>query len=322
MLRGFGFANYLESNGGLAVAHMIEPDKLPVEEVRLAFGADGSLDMVVGTQSTGQDHAAPLVRHAAAVFGLAPQRISVRQGDTAALDRGGGTGGSKSLLTSSRALEQAVIDVIERGRTALAAHWDAPARAIGFAAGVFRQGGTNRAMSVAEIAATFPGVLDGPSQGVLAHGSCANGCHACEVEIDPDTGQTQVLAYTAVDDFGVVQNPAAVRGQVQGGVAQGIGQALMEHVARDRDSGQLLSGSLLDYALPRAPDVPEACWRDNGLPSRTNVLGAKACGEAGASAAPPAVMNAIADALSAFPAARTLQMPARAADVWQVIRDQ
>jgi carbon-monoxide dehydrogenase large subunit len=174
-------------------------------------------------------------------------------------------------------------------------------------------------MSVAELAATFPGVLDGESRGVLVHGSCANGCHACEVEIDPETGQVEIVAYTAVDDFGAVENPAAVRGQIQGGVAQGVGAALMECVVRDPAAGQVLCGSLMDYALPRASDAPEVRWTDNGLPSRTNLFGAKACAEAGASAAPPAVMNAVADALAAFPAARNLQMPARSADIWRVI---
>ena len=318
-LRGFGFANYLESNGGLAVAHMIEPDKLPLEGAQLTFGPDGSLDMIIGTQSTGQDHAFPLIRHAAATFGLLPEKIVVRQGDTAALSRGGGTGGSKSLLTSSRALEQAILDVVERGRATLAQHWNAPAQAIGFAAGIFRLDDTNQTMAIAEVSARFPGALDGESQGILAHGSCANGCHACELEIDPDTGQIEIFAYTAVDDFGAVQNLAAVLGQVQGGVGQGIGQALMECVTCDHDSGQILSGSLMDYALPHAADVPDVHWIDNGLISRTNVLGAKACGEAGASAAPPAVMNAIADALSAFPAAAKLQMPARAADIWHIV---
>lgn len=318
-LRGFGFANYLESNGGVAVARMIEPDQRPVEAARLVFGADGRLDMTIGTQSTGQDHATPLARHAAASFGLAPDAVAVRQGDAAALSRGGGTGGSKSLLTASRALEQAILDVAARGRALLAGHWGVPEPQIAFADGVFRLGDTNRTMTVAEIATTFPGSLDGESHGVLARGSFANGCHGCEVEIDPATGEMRILAYVAVDDFGTVVDADAVRGQVLGGIAQGLGQALMEHAAYDPLSGQLLAGSLMDYALPRALDMPAITWIDNGLPSRTNIFGAKGCGEAGASAAPPAVMNAIADALRHFPAARDLQMPARAADIWRLL---
>ncbi|GJD49703.1 Carbon monoxide dehydrogenase large chain [Methylobacterium crusticola] len=318
-LRGFGFANYLESNGGLAVARMIEPDRLPVEGAALTFGPHGELDIVVGTQSTGQDHALPLILHAARSFGLAPEKVVVRQGDTGLLGRGGGTGGSKSLLTSSVALEQAVADVAAKGCALLTREWKAASGEIQFERGLFVLRGSNRVMSVAEVASAFPRSLDGESRGILKHGSCANGCHACEVEIDPDTGEIEVVRYTAVDDFGEVLNEAAVRGQVQGGVAQGLGQALSEHAVYDAVTGQLLTGSLLDYAVPRAAAVPDILWINNGLSSRTNVFGAKACGEAGASAAPPAVMNAVADALSAYAAARSLQMPARAADVWRVI---
>ncbi len=318
-LRGFGFANYLEANGGLAVAHVIEADKLPIESLRLSFAADGSLDMVVGTQSTGQDHARPLIQHAAKAFGLPPDAITLRQGDTDLLSRGGGTGGSKSLLTASVALEQAIADVISRGKARLAQAWTAAAADIVFDRGVFALRGSNRATSLQEIAAAYPGALDGESHGLLTHGSCANGCHACEVEIDPETGIIEVVRYTAVDDFGAVVNEAAVRGQVQGGVAQGLGQALSECAIYDPTTGNLITGALTDYALPRARDVPEVHWIDNGLRSRTNLFGAKACGEAGASAAPPAVMNAIADALSAYPAAQSLQMPARPEDVWRVI---
>lgn len=319
MLRGFGFANYLEANGGLAVARMIEADKAPVECARLAFGTDGSLDITVGTQSTGQDHALPLIRHAAAAFGLSADRIILRQGDSAVLARGGGTGGSKSLLTSSRALEQAILDVAQRGRENLARHWGVGLDDIGFDAGVFRLRHSNRAMSVGEIIALFPGALDGESRGILERGSFANGCHACELEIDRETGVVHIIAYTAVDDFGTVLNPASVIGQVQGGLAQGLGQALAEHVVYDPSNGSPLSGSLMDYALPRATDTPDVRWIDNGLASRSNVFGAKACGEASASAAPPAVMNAIANALAAFPGAHALQMPARPADIVRVI---
>jgi carbon-monoxide dehydrogenase large subunit len=318
-LRGFGFANYLEANGGLAVARMIEPDKQSVEAVRLVFGPHGVLDMMVGTQSNGQDHALPLVRHASVTLGLAPDKITVHQGDTAALGRGGGTGGSKSLLTSSRALEQAILDVIARGRSVLAPEWRTRPDDISFKAGIFSIADSNRTISVAEIADAFPGALDGESHGVLSYGSHANGCHACEVEIDPETGTVCVVAYTAVDDFGAVLNEDSVRGQVLGGVAQGLGQALLEEIIYDAESGQILTGSLMDYALPCATNIPNVRWIDNGLRSRTNVFGAKGCGEAGASAAPPAVMNAIADALRAFPAADSLQMPARPADIWRIL---
>jgi carbon-monoxide dehydrogenase large subunit len=319
LLRGFGFANYLESNGGLAVARMIEPDGLPVEGVDLRFGTDGSLRVTLGTQSTGQDHATPMSLYAARCFGLVAESVTVYQGDTDRLTRGGGTGGSKSLLTSSVAIDQAVNDVIARGRRFLTERWGAREADILFDAGIFSRNGSNETLGIVGFAQAFPGVLDGESHGVLHHGSCANGCHACEVEIDPETGECWIVRYTAVDDFGNVINEPIVRGQVQGGVAQGIGQALMEQAVYDRRSGQLLAGTLLDYALPRAIEVPEVTWFDNGLAARTNIFGAKGCGEAGTSAAPPALMNAIADALSGYPGVWDLQMPARATDIRRII---
>jgi carbon-monoxide dehydrogenase large subunit len=317
--RGFGFANYLESNGGLAVAKMIEPGHLPVESAALRFGRDGTLRITVGTQSTGQDHATPMALYAARTLGLEITDVTVCEGDSDSLARGGGTGGSKSLLTSSVAIGQAVHDVIGRGRALLAKQWGRTIAEILFENGLFACKISNRTMRVAEIAKEYPGVLDGQSEGILHQGSCANGCHACEVEIDPETGETHIVLYTAVDDFGQLVNPDAVRGQVQGGVAQGIGQALLERTVYDPVSGQLLSGSLLDYALPHACDVPVVAWTDNGLISRTNIFGAKACGEAGTAAAPPAIMNAIADALADCPGIEDLQMPACAADIWRLI---
>lgn len=319
LLRGFGFANYLESNGGLAVAKMIEPDHLPVEGAALRFGTDSSLRITLGTQSTGQDHATPMMLYAARCFGLAAASITVCQGDSDSLTRGGGTGGSKSLLTSSVAIEQAVTDVVARGRRFLAERWGVQESDVLFSAGTFACKGSNETVNVAGFAKTFPGVLDGESHSILHHGSCANGCHTCEVEIDAETGECWIVRYTAVDDFGNVVNEPAVRGQVQGGVGQGIGQALMEQAVYDRQSGQALAGSLMAYALPRAIDVPGITWIDNGLASHSNIFGAKGCGEAGTSAAPPAVMNAIADALSNYPRVWELQMPALAGDIRRII---
>ena len=185
--------------------------------------------------------------------------------------------------------------------------------------GIFSMEGSNRVASVAELAAEFPGELDVQSQGTLRHGSYGNGCHACEVEIDPETGGMRILRYVAVDDFGTVVNAASVRGQVQGGVAQGLGQALMECAPDPAALARTDATSPSGYALPRAADVAGVEWTDNGLASRTNLFGAKACGESGVSAAPPAVMNAIADALKDYPAVWELQVPARPADIWRVI---
>jgi len=321
LLRGFGFANYLEDNGGTAIAKKISPSGYPLESAALKFGVDGSLDIVIGTQSSGQDHARPMVLYAAKVLGLDPGAAVVREGDSHALAVGGGTGGSKSLLTSSVAIEKAVSDVIAKAHALLAKEWGVDVSALRFANGVFSLVGSNRTMSIAQITARFPGALDCESLGELNYGSNANGCHACEVEIDPQTGQVNVLRYTAVDDFGQVVNEAAVRGQVRGGIAQGIGQTLMECAPSLQDLEKPVVTSSFNYALPRAMDVPSVAWTDNGLKSATNVFGAKACAESGASAAPPTVMNAIADALRDYGEVWNLQMPARPTDVWRIIHN-
>jgi aerobic carbon-monoxide dehydrogenase large subunit len=318
-IRGFGFANYLEDNGGTAVAKKISPGGFPLESAGLKFGVDGSLDIVIGTQSTGQDHASPMVLYAAKHLGLEIEKITVREGDSDALAVGGGTGGSKSLLTSSVAIEAALRDVVAKGRALLAREWAVDAADIAFHQGVFSLARSNRTMSIPDIAAQFSGALDGQSLGKLHHGSNANGCHACEIEIDPETGDTQVVRYTAVDDFGAVVNEGAVLGQVHGGVANGIGQALFESTPSWEELEHPTATSSFHYPIPSATNVPGIAWTDNGLQSATNAFGAKACGESGASAAPPTVMNAIVDALKDYPEAWKIQMPARPVDIWNII---
>ncbi|MBV9538386.1 MAG: xanthine dehydrogenase family protein molybdopterin-binding subunit, partial [Acidisphaera sp.] len=188
--------------------------------------------------------------------------------------------------------------------------------------GTYSVPGSKLSASFATLAARNPGALDTVAEAGLNKGSSANGCHACEVEIDPSTGAIEIVNYTAVDDFGSVINGAIVRGQVQGGVAQGIGQALLEQAPMPDDLLRPATTSCFGYALPRAADVPDVGWTDNGLPSRTNIFGAKACGESGASAAPPAVMNAIVDALRAHARAWDLQMPARPQAIWSVLQPE
>jgi carbon-monoxide dehydrogenase large subunit len=312
-LRGFGFACFLETNGGLQVSEAIKAGSHPIESAALTFDPDGSLDIVVGTQSTGQDHARPLQVLAQRRLGVDPERVTVREGDSTALVFGSGTGGSKSTLTSLAAVDLAITEAVERARGALADKWGV--EDVAFTDGVFQADG-GYASSVAEVAADLPGVLDGQATAELPAGSSANGCHACEVEIDPTDGVVRVLRYTAVDDFGRVIDADTVRGQVQGGVAQGIGAALIESAPSIEE---LVAGTAT-YRLPTAVDVPTVNWIDNGMPLPSNVLGAKGCGESGASAAPPTVMNAIADALRDYPAARDLQMPARPEAILAVLR--
>jgi carbon-monoxide dehydrogenase large subunit len=320
-IRGFGFAHYLEANGGLQVSDAIRAGSCPVESAALKFGTDGSLDIVIGTQSSGQDHATPMRLYSGQELGLEASRIVVREGDSDALTMGSGTGGSKSTLTSSVALHQAIHDVVSKGRALLAREWKIAQDDIRFNLGTFSATGSNEVTTIAELAKRLPGTLDTQSHAELRHGSNANGCHACEVEIDPDTGRIEVARYTAVDDFGTVIDAGAVIGQVHGGVAQGVGQVLMEAAPLPDILSRTFVISPSDYALPRGADVPPVTWIDNGLPFRDNVLGAKACGESGVAAAPPTVMNAIADALARWPQARDLQMPVRPADVWRAVRE-
>ena len=319
-IRGFGFANYLEANGGLQVSQAVEPGSVPHECVALTFGTDASATVTIGTQSGGQDHADPMVRHVSRELGLKPSFISVREGDTAALPIGSGTGGSKSTLVNSVAIKQAVAVVVAKGRALLATQWSVDREVIQFERGVYSVVNSNLTASFAELVARFPGALNTEAQAGLHQGSSANGCHACEVEIDPATGEVEIARYTAVDDFGQVIDQANVHGQVQGGVAQGIGQALLERAPMPDELLHPTVTSCFNHALPRATDVPDVNWTDNGLPSRTNVFGAKACGESGASAAPPAVMNAIVNALGAYTRAWDLQMPAQPADIWSILQ--
>ena len=319
-IRGFGFANYLEANGGLQVAAAIKPGSVVNECAALTFGADASATVTIGTQSAGQNHARPMVMYVSRQLGLNPASISVCEGDSAALPVGSGTGGSKSTLVNPVAIKQAVADAVAKGRTLVAGQRRVDRGAIRFERGVYSVPNSNLAASFAELAARFPGALDTDAEAGLNQGSSANGCHACEVEIDPATGEVEIVRYTAVDDFGQVIDQATVRGQVQGGVAQGIGQALLELAPMPDELLHPTTTSCFNYALPRATDVPDVNWTDNGLPSRTNVFGAKACGESGASAAPPTVINAIVNALGAYPRAWDLQMPAQPADIWSVLQ--
>jgi carbon-monoxide dehydrogenase large subunit len=187
-------------------------------------------------------------------------------------------------------------DVRAAAMTLMAEAHGVSSRDVNFGNGVLRLKDSDVAQPVTDLATLFPGRLDIQSTANISDGSFANGCHACEVELDRETGDTSVVAYTAVDDFGRVLHAGKVQGQIHGGVAQGIGQALFEACSYDCSSGQLISGSLLDYAVVHAGEMPPITWQDNGLPCTTNPLGVKACGEAGASAEPPAVMNAILDA--------------------------
>jgi carbon-monoxide dehydrogenase large subunit len=315
---GLGFAAYIEQSG-------FPPD----EFAELRFDPAGTLTILMGTQSSGQGHQTAYAQLAAERLGLPFDRIRVVQGDTAAIAFGRGTGGSRSLPVGGAALDHAARKLIDKGRRIAAHLLEAAEADVEFKDGAFAISGTDRRLGIAEVAraafnpAQLPAGLE-PGFAESGHftppaPTFPNGVHVCEVAVDPETGAVEILRYLVVDDFGVVINPLLLRGQVQGGVAQGIGQAMLEGVVYDPETGQLLTGSLTDYALPRAADLPPIAFATNIVPCRTNPLGVKGAGEAGAIGAPPAFVNAVIDALSPFGIAH-LDMPLTAERVWRAIR--
>jgi aerobic carbon-monoxide dehydrogenase large subunit len=316
-LRGFGLAYYIERAAGGAE-----------EAATIVLDANGGADVMLGTMTAGQGHATAYTQIVANRLGLEPAHIRIHQGDTDVVARGVGTFGSRSLPVGGSALHRAVDRLIEIMRPLAADLLEANAADIEFNSAEFRIVGTDRRMSVAELAKSFhmqkavlPGSLgvDLSAQGTFqpVEPTFPNGCHACEVEIDPETGAVALRRYCAVDDFGNEINPLLVDGQVHGGIAQGVGQALLEHMVYDL-SGQLLTGSLMDYALPRADDLPHLNLVRNADPCRNNPLGLKGCAEAGAVCAPPAVIHAILDALAPL-GVKDIDMPATPSRIWSAI---
>ncbi len=314
--RGIGMAYYLEATGGA-----------PTERAEIRFADDGFVDVYVGTQSTGQGHETAYVMLTADRLGIDGEKIRIRQGDTDTIPVGGGTGGARSLYSEGTAILATAATVIERGRKAASEALEAAMHDIVFEAGRFSIVGTDRGMDILALAATQREkaaagadvtTLDAAEIADINAHTFPNGAHMAEVEVDPDTGTIAILRYIVCDDVGRAINPLIVRGQVHGGVAQGVGQAMLERTAYDPDSGQLLSGSLMDYALPRADNLPDIEVELLEIPCGTNPLGVKGAGEAGAVGSPPAVMNAIVDALSGDGVTH-LDMPATPERVWQAI---
>ncbi len=316
-LRGRGIGQYLE---------VTAPPHNEMGGIR--FEADGTVTIITGTLDYGQGHASPFAQVLSSRLGIPFHRIRLLQGDSDELIAGGGTGGSKSIMASGGAIIEASEKVIDNGRQLAAHALEAAPADIEFSAGRFSIVGTDRAIGIMDLADQLrTGALHLPADGPqtldasLIHkgtpSAYPNGCHVCEVEVDPDTGVTEVVRYAMVNDFGVVINPMLVEGQAHGGIVQGIGQALMEGTHYDAD-GQLMTGSYMDYALPRATDAPMFAYGSHPVPAKTNLLGAKGCGEAGCAGALPSVMNALVDALSEY-GIRHIDMPATPLRVWEAI---
>jgi len=316
---------------GLGIGSFLEVTAPPSKEMGgIRFEPDGTVSIITGTLDYGQGHAAPFAQVLTEKLGVPFDRVRLIQGDSDELLVGGGTGGSKSIMHSGTAIVEAAAKVIDQGKLIASHVLEASVADIEFSQERFVIAGTDRAIGIMELAEKLRGginlpegvpqtldvkhVSDGPKDATFP-----NGCHVCEVELDPDTGVIAVVKYTSVNDFGTVINPLIVEGQLHGGVVQGIGQALMEMTAYDSE-GQLLTGSYMDYALPRALDAPEFTVIDHGVPAKTNVLGVKGCGEAGCAGSLTSVMNAVADALSEY-GIRHLDMPATPYRVWSAIRE-
>tara|TARA_E500000331_G_scaffold158486_1_gene153676 strand:- start:119 stop:1021 length:903 start_codon:yes stop_codon:yes gene_type:complete len=296
----------------------------------MRFDPSGTLTILVGTTPHGQGHETIYKQVVCGKLGLDPDRIRVIEGDTDKIAYGTGTGGSRSAAIGSGAVVQATDKVIAK-TIKIAAHLlEASVEDIRFEDGEFVITGTDRSMSFtdASIAAfNMENLPDGMEPGLselatytLDAGNFPNGCHVCEVEIDPETGVVEFMQYKIFDDCGVELNPLLVKGQVHGGIAQGAGQALMENMVYDSETGQLLSGSFMDYAMPRADNFCDFDVGGHPVPTKSNILGVKGVGEAGTVGGLAAVMNAVNDALAGL-GVEHLEMPATPERVWAAIRD-
>jgi carbon-monoxide dehydrogenase large subunit len=310
-LRGIGIATYIEACGNNGP-----------ETATLNLDPDGGVTLLIGSQSTGQGHATSYAQLIAERLDLPPDRIRVIQGDTDRIKSGAGTGGSSSIPVGGVSVDRATKKLAEQIKEIAADALEASASDLEIVDGTVRVAGTDRTVSFAELAGHPGGTLDklrAAEEFSVEPPTYPNGTHIAEVEIDPDTGETSIVRYVVVDDFGATLNPLLLAGQVHGGAVQGIGQALMEDTVYDSATGQLLSASFMDYAMPRAEHAPDFVFETRNVPCRTNPLGVKGAGEAGAIGSCPAVMNAIVDALWRNYRIRHVDMPATPRRIWEAI---
>ncbi len=317
LIRGQGIANFLECVGGSW--H---------EGSHIRFTEEGRVLLVVATQSHGQGHETSFPQVVADRLGVPYEAIELRQGDSADLPAAGfATVGSRSMIMAGSALANTCGIIVEKGRKAAAQHLEADEGDIEFSRGTFRVAGTDRAIGLLDLAQRVALSADGlPFASLDSEGDYIapdmhfpNGCHVCEIEVDPETGMIAVDRYVAVDDVGTIINPPIVHGQVHGGVCQGLGQVFMEHCQYD-NTGQFLTGSFMDYAMPRADSIPSITTEFHPVPSPKNPLGVKGSGECGVTGSLPALMNAVADALARAGASPEIDMPVTPEKIWQALR--
>ena len=314
---------------GIAIGSYLEITAPPAPELgKIVFEADGHVTLVTGTLDYGQGHATPFAQVLADQLGVPFEAIKLQQNDSDIVHTGNGTGGSRSIMASGTAIVEASKLVIEKGKQAAAHMLEASESDIEFSGGQFTIAGTDRSIGIMDLASklrdsktseSVPASLDVDHTAKGVPSAFPNGCHIAEVEIDPDTGVVHIVGYTGVNDFGTVVNPMIVAGQIHGGVAQGIGQALMELVTYD-ENGQPITGSFMDYALPRAEDIPTMKLGDHPSPATSNPLGTKGCGEAGCAGSLGSVVNAVLNALS-DEGVTSLDMPLTSEKIWRAIQD-
>ncbi|MCA1365471.1 MULTISPECIES: xanthine dehydrogenase family protein molybdopterin-binding subunit [unclassified Bradyrhizobium] len=313
LIRGIGLASYVEICGVMGE-----------ETANVRLDANGDVTVLIGTQSSGQGHQTAYAQIVAEQFGVAPERVHVRQGDTDEIATGLGTGGSASIPSGGVSVERATRELGSRLKEIAAQALEASAGDLEISEGVVRIAGTDRSISFADLAkrpGVDPSKLNGSATFASADGTYPNGTHVAEVEIDPATGIIKIVNYVIVDDFGKTLNPLLLAGQVHGGAMQGIGQALMEQVVYGPTDGQLITATFMDYALPRAADGPAFVFETHNVPCKTNPMGVKGAGEAGAIGSCPAVVNAIVDALWREYKIDHIDMPATPERVWVAISE-
>jgi carbon-monoxide dehydrogenase large subunit len=313
-LRGRGISAYIEATGA---------GNAPFDEVALRFDADGRLVLHAASHSQGQGHETSYAQIVSGVLGIQLESIRLRNGDPAVRVTGNPAGGSRSILAVGSVMQLAANEVVKKGLDLAAEALEAAPADIEFSAGAYRIKGTDRSVSLTALARRHAGggphPLDVRTQLKLG-ATFPNGCHVAEIEIEPETGAVEIARYTAVDDIGNVINHQIVEGQMHGGLAQGAGQVLGELIVYDRDSGQLLTGSFMDYAMPRADIFERMTIEEHPVPTKLNPLGAKGVGEAGVTGSLPSLMNAALDALRPL-GVKHLEMPLSPHRVWSALRE-
>jgi carbon-monoxide dehydrogenase large subunit len=307
-LRGIGLSTYIEacSGGG-------------PEEATIILENTGEVIVHIGSQSNGQGHETAFTQIVCEFLDVHPEKVKVIQGDSDIISFGSGTGGSRSIPVGGAAIQVASEDIISQGKKLAAKKFGVESNDILFEEGIFLVEGKNLNISIEDLAKENPEPIIASHQWTPPNFTFPNGCHICELEVDKETGKVKILKYTVVDDFGLIINPNLLAGQVQGGIAQGLGQALLENTVYDQDNGQLLSGSFMDYAIPRADDLTNIDIEWNMAPCKTNPLKIKGAGEAGAIGAPPAIINALVNALTEYNIDH-IEMPATANKLWSILK--